>query len=165
MNEQHPLICVMGVSACGKSTVGERLARHLGVPFLDGDSLHPAENTARMTAGVPLTDDDRWPWLDAIGRRFADAADSGLVVACSALRRAYRDRLRAAAPGIRFVHLDGPDALLAERAAARSHEFMPASLLASQLATLERLGADEDGIVVSIDASPDDIVAEAIDRL
>lgn len=165
MNEQPPLICVMGVSACGKSTVGGRLARHLSVPFLDGDSLHPVENTAKMTAGVPLTDDDRRLWLDAVGRRFAEAVDSGLVVACSALRRAYRDRLRAAAPGIRFVHLDGPDALLAERAAARSHEFMPASLLASQLATLERLGADEDGIVVSIDAAPDDIVAEIIERL
>jgi gluconokinase len=155
-----PVVVVMGVSASGKSTVGAALARDLGVPFVDGDDLHPAANIAKMSRGVPLDDADRMPWLDAVGARLADgAAHGGVVVACSALRRAYRDRLRAAAPTTVFVHLDADAETLARRAQGRHGHFMPASLLVSQLATLEPLGADEPGAV--FDVSAGDAVAVA----
>ncbi len=160
-----PLVCVMGVSAAGKSTVGTALAETLGVPFADADGLHPAANTAKMNAGTPLTDDDRWPWLDAVGAAFASASGTGLVMACSALRRVYRDRIRAVAPDVVFVHLTGARELLASRAAARTDHFMPASLLDSQLATLEDLEPDEAGFDVIVDRAPDLLVAEAVERL
>lgn len=162
--DASPRVVVMGVSAAGKSSVGIALAALLGVPFADADDLHPPANVAKMASGVPLDDADRAPWLDLVGRALADAP-TGLVVACSALRRSYRDRLRAAAPGVVFVHLHGAPDLLAARAAARAGHFMPPALLESQLATLEPLAPDEAGIVLDVAASPDAIAAEADSRL
>ena len=135
----------MGVSGSGKSTVGAGVADALGLGFVDGDGLHSPESVARMAAGHALCDDDRWPWLDRIGARLADtrAAPAGLVIACSALKRIYRDRIRTAAPGVRFVFLDGPAEVIAARMAARSGHYMPPALLASQLGTLEPPGGDE----------------------
>lgn len=160
-----PLICVMGVSAAGKSTVGIALAEALRVPFQDADALHPDANRVKMTAGIPLTDDDRWPWLDRIGQSFRESAGTGLVMACSALRRAYRDRIRIAAPEVLFVHLHGSRELLRSRAQARTDHFMPASLLESQLETLEDLGADETGFAVTVDREPSALVEEIVGRL
>lgn len=154
------LIVVMGVSAAGKSSVGRVLADELGLEFVDADDLHPPANVAKMSAGAPLDDVDRWPWLDAVAARMA-ASPHGVVVACSALRRSYRDRLRAGAPRAVFVHLTGTSELLAERAAARTGHFMPPALLASQLATLEPLGDDELGIEVSVDGSVASIATAA----
>ncbi len=159
-----PRVVVMGVSGCGKSTVGELLAQQLGVPFVDGDALHPAANVAKMSAGIPLTDEDRWPWLEAVGAAIA-AEPGGAVMACSALRRVYRDVIRRAAPGTVFVHLHGSRELLAARMAARPGHFMPPSLLDSQLATLEPLGPDEDGVVLDIAPPPDRLAASAADWL
>jgi gluconokinase len=147
--EVSELIVVMGVSGCGKSSVGIALARLLGVGFTDADDLHPAANVAKMAAGTPLADDDRWPWLELVGQALADAASEGLVVACSALKRSYRDVIRAAAPGVRFVHLTVPRAVLDDRVGNRPGHFMPASLVSSQLATLEPLADDEPGITVT----------------
>lgn len=162
MTDIAPLIVVMGVSAAGKSSVGVALSAELGIPFLDADDLHPQANVAKMAAGIPLDDDDRRPWLDAVAARLADAGhDGGLVVACSALRRAYRDRLRAGAPSLLLVHLDGSSELLQSRAAARQGHFMPSSLVASQLATLEPLGADERGVVVDVALGVDEIARDA----
>lgn len=165
MNEHSPLICVMGVSATGKSTVGAALAERLSVRFQDADDLHSDANRAKMTAGTPLTDEDRWPWLDTIGGAFADAVDRGLVLACSALRRAYRDRIRAVAPGVVFVHLHGSRELLRSRAQARTDHFMPASLLDSQLDTLEDLQPDERGFTVTVDRAPGELVEEILTNL
>ncbi|MFY8179449.1 MAG: gluconokinase [Limnohabitans sp.] len=129
-----PRLVIMGVSGCGKSTVGERLAQRLGVPFLEGDDLHPPHNVALMAAGTPLTDADRADWLDAIAARLSDLQpDEGLVVSCSALKRRYRDRLRAAASDLQFVHLYGDHALLATRLAQRQGHYMPPALFLSQL--------------------------------
>ena len=139
-------IIVMGVSGCGKTTIGDLVARELGVPFLDGDSLHPVENVAKMAAGTPLTDDDRWPWLATVGSELANAGDGGLVLACSALRRSYRDAIREQAPDTVFLHLHGSKDVLARRLEGRSGHFMPTTLLDSQLATLEPLEADEAGL-------------------
>lgn len=147
------LVIVMGVSGSGKSTVGEELARRLGVPFIEGDSLHPPANIARMSAGVALTDEDRWPWLVAIGAALAAArrAGHGAVASCSALKRAYRDRLcQAAGGGLRFLFLDGARDVLAARIRARSGHYMPVALLDSQFAALERPGPDE---VLTLDVS------------
>lgn len=148
-----PRVVVMGVSGCGKSTVGALLAARLGVPFIDADDLHPPGNVAKMTAGVPLTDDDRWPWLRLVGRALADASTGG-VVACSALRRAYRDVLREAAPDVRFVHLTGTREQLASRLSHRLDHFMPATLLDTQLATLEAPGDDEGAVVLDVASTP-----------
>ena len=135
----------MGVSGSGKSTVGAGIADALGLAFVDGDGLHSAESVARMAAGKALRDEDRWPWLDRIGARLADAgiAPGGLVIACSALKRSYRDRIRSAAPGVRFVFLAGTAELIAARMEGRTGHYMPPALLASQLQTLEPPGADE----------------------
>ena len=143
MSFTRPVV-VMGVSGSGKTTVGEALAVALGVPFADGDALHPAVNVAKMAAGIPLDDADRAPWLDAVG---AVLAAGPVVVACSALKHAYRDRLRAAAPGLELVFLEGSRELLDSRMRHRRH-FMPPSLLDSQLATLEPPTAEEQAITV-----------------
>lgn len=159
-------IVVMGVSGCGKSTVAAALAAELRGVYLDADDFHPAANVAKMAAGVPLTDEDRMPWLAVVGQAMADAAARGdlVVVACSALRRAYRDVLRSAAPDTFFVQLDGSPELLAARITARAEHFMPPSLLASQLALLEPLQEDEAGAVVSIDAPVLAVVDAARER-
>jgi gluconokinase len=151
----------MGVSGSGKSTVGEALAAALAMPFADADALHPPQNVEKMEAGVPLTDDDRWPWLDAVG---ALLEHPPVVVACSALRRAYRDRLRAHAPALKLVYLHGSRELLAERMSHRDH-FMPVTLLDSQLATLEVPGDDEDAIWCDIIRPVDEIVADLAGKL
>lgn len=153
-----PLVVVMGVAGAGKSAVGERLAARLAVPFVDGDALHPESNVAKMTAGSPLTDEDRWPWLAIVGTTLAEARQSGLVVACSALRVSYRDAIRVHAPSTVFVHLDGSVELLRQRLGARAGHFMPPALLDSQLAVLEPLGQLERGGVVSIAAPLSEVV-------
>ncbi|MEE6139174.1 gluconokinase [Mycobacterium sp. 050128] len=147
----------MGVSGSGKSTVGSALAQRLRVPFVDADSLHPPASVAKMAAGQPLTDEDRRPWLERVGDWLADHRDGG-VVSCSALKRSYRDRLRAHCPDVEFLYLSGSPELIEARLAARSHHFMPAALLRSQLDTLEPLGADEPGRTVDIDRGVDAIV-------
>ncbi|HLW25342.1 MAG TPA: gluconokinase [Steroidobacteraceae bacterium] len=166
MSSGLPLLVLMGVSGAGKSTVGALLAERLGSPFLEGDALHPAANVRKMRAGVPLTDIDRRDWLAALAQRLEDAVRTGrgLVVACSALKRAYRDMLREHAPGVLFVHLSGSPALLEERLARRHDHFMPPSLLDSQLATLEPLAPDEHGFSVSIEQRPLEIVEEIVRR-
>jgi carbohydrate kinase (thermoresistant glucokinase family) len=162
---------VMGVSGCGKSSVGMALAQALGERFIDGDDLHPLANKTKMAAGIPLDDDDRWPWLDLVGSALADdrleSIDgserfTGTVIACSALKRKYRERILAAAPGTVFVHLDGPKELLAERMGSRGEHFMPLALLDSQLKTLEPLGSDEPGQVYSIEQPIEQIVATVV---
>jgi len=160
MSETMPPVVVMGVCGCGKSTVGQMLAARLGLPFVEGDELHPAQNVRKMAAGSPLTDEDRAGWLDAIAARLTAAPD-GMVVSCSALKRRYRERLRAAAPALRFVHLHGPRELLAQRLAARRGHYMPASLLDSQLQTLEPPGADERAVELTIDHPPETLAALA----
>lgn len=163
--EARSAVVVMGVAGCGKTTVSEALAERLGWPVADADDFHPASNVAKMRTGTPLTDDDRWPWLRTI-RDWLHDADGSVVVTCSALRRAYRDVLRGAAaeggPRVRFVHLHGTRELLAQRMGARQGHFMPLTLLDSQLATLEPLAPDEDGVVVDIDATPEQLVEAAL---
>ena len=166
MAESVKAIVVMGVSGSGKTTVAALLAGRLGWDFVDGDDLHPAENVAKMRAGTPLTDMDRWPWLDTIAA-WIDAARAGKpgVVTCSALKRVYRDRLLAGRPDVRLVYLHGSFDVIAARQAARQGHFMPASLIESQFATLEPPGADEHAISVAVDLAPEVIVAEIIRRV
>lgn len=155
-------VVVMGVSGSGKTTVGALLAEVLGVPFVDGDSLHPQGNVAKMAAGIPLDDDDRTPWLDAVG---AVLARGSVVVACSALKRAYRDRLRVAAPNLELVFLDGSGELLAARMSHRPDHFMPALLLDSQLATLEPPAPDERPLTVDAAVALPDLIASLAERM
>jgi carbohydrate kinase (thermoresistant glucokinase family) len=154
----------MGVSGSGKSTIGALIAHALDVPFVDADGLHPVVNIEKMAAGTPLTDEDRWPWLAVVGRVLAEAGE-GTVVACSALRRVYRDAILAEAPGTLFVHLDGTKEVLTSRLEGRSDHFMPPALLDSQLATLEPLAADEPGIVIDIAADVPTVIAEAVSKI
>jgi gluconokinase len=166
MAEQVQAIVVMGVSGSGKTTVAALLAGGLGWDFVDGDDLHPAANVAKMRAGTPLADADRWPWLDIIAA-WIDAARAGRpgVVTCSALKRVYRDRLLAGRPDVRLVYLHGSFDMIASRQAARQGHFMPASLIESQFATLEPPGADERPISVAVDLAPEVIVGEIINAI
>jgi gluconokinase len=153
----------MGVAGVGKTSVGERLAVRLGVPFLEGDDFHPRRNVEKMSLGVALNDADRWPWLDAIGAAIKNAPANSLVVTCSALKRAYRQRLVAAADRpLVFLFLDASRETLAARLAARRGHFMPPGLLDSQLATLERPGAEENAIRVSVEPPLDAVVDDAL---
>ena len=161
------IVVLMGVSGSGKSTVGAALAVALGWPLVDADDLHPPENVAKMAAGIPLTDDDRWPWLDRVVAelRRMTADGTNVILACSALKRAYRDRLRAAAPRLQLVFLDGDRELLASRMAARPGHFMPTSLLDSQLATLERPEPDEHALTADIARPAGEIVTALAERM
>jgi gluconokinase len=141
------IVVLMGVSGAGKTTLGRRLAERLGMPFIEGDDYHPPANVAKMASGVPLEDEDRWPWLDALNRRLREERDA--VVACSALKAAYRARLLAGIADARLVHLHGDKALIAARMSERQHRYMPASLLESQLAILE---PPREAIVVDVAA-------------
>lgn len=150
-------LVIMGVAGCGKSSVGEGLAARLGLPYHDGDDLHPAANIEKMRAGIALTDADRWPWLDRVAQDLATSAP--LIIGCSALKRAYRDRIRAGAGGqVTFVHLTGTRDLIAARMAQRSGHHMPLTLLDSQFAALEPPGPDE-ALLVPIDQPLDPIIS------
>ena len=155
---------VMGVSACGKSDIGARLAQALGAPFIEGDRFHPPENVAKMSAGIPLDDEDRRGWLQALraGIERAWQTDPVVVLSCSALKRAYRDVLRGDGGDVRFVHLHGDRDLIAQRMAARSGHFMPVSLLDSQLRTLEPLQPDERGVTLDVREPPQRLVEQVM---
>jgi gluconokinase len=159
-------IVVMGVSATGKTTVGEGLAEELGCEFIEGDALHPSANIAKMSAGTPLTDEDRWPWLQAIADLVAvhEREGTSTVVTCSALKRAYRDVLRDAGPTF-FVHLEAPFEVLQERMSHRTKHFMPTTLLRSQFDTLEPLEDDEAGAAVDVTPPLDEVVEEAVNAV
>lgn len=157
MSTSH--LAIMGVSGSGKTTSGKAIARKLDLPFVDGDDLHSPENKKKMASGTPLTDADRTSWLAEIGRQLA-AAPNGLVIVCSALKRTYRDQIRAARPDTAFIFLDGSQELIASRIAHRDHEFMPSSLLASQFKALEPLESDEAHLSVSIEKTPEQIAAQ-----
>lgn len=161
----HPLVVVMGVTGCGKSTVGEALSVRTGIKFRDGDEFHPRANVEKMAAGHPLTDEDRWPWLDIIGTWLADHQTTGGIIGCSALKRVYRDRLRAKAPNTVFLHLAGPMEVSLERVSHRPGHFMPASLVQSQYDTLEDLERDEAGVTVDFTMPVDEIVDEFLSTL
>src|SRR3954447_21739484 len=160
-------LVVMGVSGSGKSTIADALAKRLGWRYEDGDKFHPASNVAKMSAGHPLTDEDRWPWLQAIADEIDRTCAKGerAVIACSALKRAYRDVLVHGRDDVRVVFLDGTQDLIAARLAARKGHFMPPGLLASQFKTLERPGANERPITVSIDAPVERIVDDIVTQL
>lgn len=153
-------IVVMGVSGSGKSTIGEMLGEELGLPYKDGDDLHPQANIDKMAEGTPLNDDDRWPWLQLIGEWLV-AHPGGGIIGCSSLKRAYRDKIREFAPDTVFVHVHGERDILHSRMSERPGHFMPASLLDSQLDTLEELSEDEPGKVFSISDTPAEIVQRA----
>lgn len=161
---QGQLIVVMGVAGCGKSSVARALAVRAGVPMIEGDEHHSAANKAKMSAGVPLDDDDREPWLRTLAQTSAGmlAAGTSVVLTCSALKRRYRDLLRTAGPTVLFVHLSGDPSVIEERMAARTGHFMPTTLLASQLADLEPLAADEPGVAVDVAGSIEDQVTAAL---
>lgn len=159
------LVVVGGVSGSGKSTVGALLAERLAVPFLDADSLHPEVNVAKMASGIALTDADREPWLVRIGEVLDRHRDTGLVIACSALRRSYRDIIRSAAPSVRFIALTGSRELIAARMRARRDHFMPTSLLDSQLAAFEALEPGEAGTTLEVAASADEVAWSAFQAI
>ena len=158
------ILVLMGVSGCGKSSVAKILVDRLGWPFVEGDDLHPAVNVEKMRVGQPLTDEDRWPWLDKIAGWITEHSRNGDpgIVTCSALRRVYRDRLMS--PGVVFVHLHGPRGILLDRVQKREGHYMPPSLLDSQLNTLEPLQPDEQAILVSIENKTNEEQAEEILR-
>jgi gluconokinase len=160
-------VVVMGVSGSGKTTLARGIAERLHWRFEEGDDFHPRSNVEKMSRGEPLTDEDRWPWLDAIGSWLDDCARAGdsVVLTCSALRRSYRDRLRRGRPGVMFCHVTATAAVLGERLERRRGHYMPAALLPSQLATLEPLGDDEPGFSVSAEGTPEDMIDEALRHL
>ncbi|WBU64143.1 gluconokinase [Paracoccus aerodenitrificans] len=159
---QH--IVVMGVSGAGKSTTGEALAARLGWPYIEGDSFHPKENVEKMHSGIPLTDEDRKPWLEALAAEIArnETRGQSSVLGCSSLKRSYRDILRSGAPQVRFLHVHGTHQILSDRLSHREGHFFPPELLNSQLETLEMLGQDEDGYVIDMALSVEAQVDEAI---
>ncbi|MEV6117268.1 gluconokinase [Streptomyces sp. NPDC052109] len=159
------VVVVMGVAGTGKTTIGPLLAARLGVPYAEGDDFHPQANIDKMSAGIPLDDADRWPWLDAIGHWAHSRAGLGGVVSSSALKRSYRDRLRAAAPGVVFVHLTGDRELIEDRMGQRQGHFMPTALLDSQFAALQPLEPDEPGVAVDVGGSPQEIAERAVRAL
>jgi gluconokinase len=159
--QRAPLVVVIGVAGSGKSTIGEQLARRLGVEFAEGDDLHPEANVAKMRRGVPLTDADRWPWLATIGQWLAEHAATGGVASCSALKRSYRDLLAGAAPAVWFLHADAPPELIKQRMRARQGHFMPESLVDSQFADLEPLSGDENGARLDISGDPEAVADRA----
>jgi gluconokinase len=160
-------VIVMGVSGSGKTTVAKAISEATGMTFVEADEFHSESNVARMRAGVPLDDADRWPWLRELAAWMAARAAEGVstVLACSALRRSYRDVLRQGPPAVDFVHLDGPAEVIRDRLTHRAGHYMPASLLDSQLATLEPPQPDEGSLVLDVRASPDELVDMAIRRL
>jgi gluconokinase len=164
MDRPAAAIVVMGVAGCGKTTVGTLLAHRLGVPYLEADEFHPDANVAKMRAGIPLTDEDRRPWLAAIAKQVTLGAGPRPVVSCSALKRQYRSLLRQADPRAWFLHLAISEAAASQRVAARASHFMPTSLVPSQLADLEPLDA-EAGLTVDASQSPEDIISAAISQL
>lgn len=167
MMQTIPPMVVMGVSGSGKSTIGSAIATRFGLQFIDGDDLHPRANKEKMAAGHPLNDEDRAPWLEIIADRIGAELSDGnsLVIACSALKRSYRDMLIAHAPTTVFVHLTGARDIIAERQSHRQHEYMPNSLLESQFATLEPLQADERHILVDLANPPEEMVRIVADQL
>lgn len=162
-----PQVIVMGVSGVGKSTVAKGLSTLLGWTYAEGDAFHSAANVAKMAAGHPLTDDDRWPWLRAIGAWLDVQVDAGTpsVVTCSALRRAYRDLLADGRPAVRFLHLEAGEGLVADRMSHRTDHYMPTSLLHSQYDTLEPLESDEPGVTVSVDGTASEVLRRALAAL
>jgi gluconokinase len=170
MSVQEPstiTVVVMGVSGSGKTTVAQHLVAILGWPFEEGDELHPPANVAKMRAGIPLTDEDRAPWLEAVAQWIGgqESAGRSAVVTCSALRRAYRELLRRGHPSVWFVHVTAPRDGLQHRLEARTDHYMPASLLDSQLATLEPLAPDEPGVTISGEGTPDQVATRVLDAL
>jgi gluconokinase len=165
--EAPQTVIVMGVSGVGKTTVAQGIAQAMGWEYAEGDDFHSDANKAKMAAGHPLTDEDRWPWLRSIAAWIDAHAAEGRssVVTCSALRRVYRDLLRDNRPEVRFCELMAPEELIADRLSKRQGHYMPASLLGSQLATLEPLQPDEPGVVVSVANTPEEIVVDALDQL
>jgi len=163
-NVEKPLIVVMGVAGSGKTTIASALAERLRVPFVEGDSLHPAANVRKMAAGIPLTDEDRWPWLEAIGARMEveRVTGHGVVVSCSALKHAYRDCLRKEVHGkVQFILLDGSRETITDRMKQRKGHFMPPALLDSQFATLEKPTPDEHAVILDISHPVPSLLAEA----
>lgn len=159
------LMVLMGVAGCGKSSVGPLLAKATGGEYLDGDLFHPQENIAKMSAGVPLEDADRWPWLEKIGEMLG-AYQGRLIVGCSALKRRYRDRIvQIAGQAVVFVHLEGPRELIAARMAERDGHFMPISLLDSQFKALEPPAPEEAAVTVSIDQPMEELVEEILEKI
>ena len=160
-------LIVMGVSGSGKSTIAENLAKRLGWTYEDGDRFHPASNVAKMSAGHPLTDEDRWPWLQAIADEIDRVCKAGehVVIACSALKRSYRDVLAHGRRDVRIVYLNGTQELISGRLAARKGHFMPPGLLVSQFKTLEPPGVDENPVIVSIDPSVEEIVEDTVSQI
>lgn len=155
----------MGVSGSGKSTVGELLAERLGGEFIEGDDLHPPENKEKMRQGIPLQDEDRWPWFDGVRKILREGKRQPVVTSCSALKRKYRDYLKAGFDDLRLIHLRGSQDLIAGRLQDRQHEYMPASLLPSQFAAFEEVEPDEDIWVVPIEGTPENIVDSIVARM
>jgi gluconokinase len=162
---QRLRVVVMGVAASGKSTAGELLARRIEVDYADADDFHSPANVAKMAAGTPLTDADRGPWLEAIGRWLADRVSTGGVVTCSALRRRYRDAIRALADDVWFLYCEGSYELIAERISHRKDHFMPASLLRSQFEALEPPAPDERAVYEDVSQSPEEMVADFLSKV
>ena len=162
VSQSIPPIIVMGVQGSGKSTIGDLLAQRLNVPFVDGDSLHSAKNKEWMSSGYALSDEQRVPWLHEVGERLASGAESGVVLACSALKRSYRDLLREHAPRMLTVFARGDIDLIHARITARRHEYMPPSLLQTQFDDLEQLQDDEPGLTVEITKTPEQIVEQIV---